>query len=189
MERKSIAIAVFWILSLGFGLGFVVFSTETKIEGYSKLPPFRKEAYVNPEKLRYLFDGNSNTVWEKLDENFLPWDLNLELGLSHIWNGTTFVPSGWNSLSIDGCPQSAGYLVDYSIFLRESINVDKELRMPNDTEIQSGQFVLKSGSTLLSLTELMPKKNESQYPNGISIVGIKLKLPKNSCLSELHLNR
>lgn len=186
--RLGLVVAFIWAFFLLFGLGFLFFSTNQKSNTYSTNPPFRREAPGNPLGLLSLFDSDLKTFWTKNQENGLEWDLVLELGLSHIWDGLTFSPISFKTISIDFCSPILSKTIHYGVFLREAINVDQELRMPKDTDIFHGDQIHEVTTILIPLDEKIKLIKEEKYPNGISIVGMRLKVPTGTCISEIKLN-
>lgn len=153
-----------WVLGIGSGLGILYYSTEAKIQSYAANPPFR---------------------WDKnpLDKN---WNLAVELGLTHSWDGGRFPPIPRKNLFIEICPSLETTEIPYELFLRESINVDAELRMPKDFFPKKG--VLEPRQRMISIQNLWNLETLEEYGAGIWIYGIKLKLPKEhiGCIQGIH---
>ncbi|MDX1957484.1 MAG: hypothetical protein SFU98_02870, partial [Leptospiraceae bacterium] len=71
-------------------------------------------------------------------------------------------------------------------FFREAINVDKVLRLPVEKKISSIETQFSQNNEIkIELPELKETKN---YPEGIFILGVKLKFKNNTqevCVKEL----
>ncbi|MDV6235445.1 hypothetical protein CH379_007365 [Leptospira ellisii] len=122
------------------GNSFLFDSTNKKIEFYLRQPPFLAFDFTNS----YLSDINSNitnlldrkpeTTWTKLRNSIKKEDFQLELRQTHHLQEGKPTISNWKYLHIVACAGTHANL-KVSILLRESIDMDKELRMPKDTVI------------------------------------------------------
>jgi hypothetical protein len=80
-------------------------------------------------KFHILWIKKKETNWKKLSQGLLDRDWEMELSLTHFWNGKVFIPKSLKTLEILPCDSSELVL---SLILREAINVDKILRLPED---------------------------------------------------------
>ncbi len=181
-----------FVLGLVFSNLFIYFQTNKKIQIYNENPPFTRLDYTNSSrldfnsKLSHLFDKNPKTYWQKMKE-VENWDLDLELKLTHTLKQNIFQPREFSVIELTTCGEDLSFW-KWEIYLREAINVDKELRLPNDILIlkQDFQTVEKTFKINLPKQELKPVNYYD--PKEIYILGIRLKA-KNlySCLSEINL--
>jgi hypothetical protein len=78
------------------------------------------------------------------------------------------------------------------LFLRESINVDKELRLPEDRLIASYKFdEINKHRISRDISGIDHLKQETNYPNGIFIYTLEMTLPNdisiNDCFAEIKI--
>lgn len=178
--------AVFCIL---FGNYFLYSGTNQKIERYKENPPFRIEDVTGSTGLSFLLDKNPSTVWRKIQNSQGDFDFFLEMQLSHVWDGKKFQPRKFTALVIDACPAETIPAFHLRFLLRESINVDKELRMPKD-EVAFFYHFQETGKKQISipLNKLPTFSVENNYPNNIFILTPEFKLDRETgCLAEVRL--
>jgi len=193
MRIATIIPLIVWTLAIILGNYHLVSSTNQKIETYHNSPPFRIGALFHGKDLSNLLDSDPNTIWERKEKQEGQADFFLELKLTHFWSGNEFSPFPvkeivWVSCNGRKLPEFTAKLI-----LREAINVDKELRLPIDTVIQT--FVSKDKNQnyiTKPILNTQPLKKESVYPNGIYIYTLEMSLPKlispNDCFSEIRIN-
>jgi len=145
---------------------------------YPTNPPFRLDDYTksyrisSESNLNHLLDTSEKT-WIKLREGKPEADIDLELRLTHFWDGEKFIPHKWGSLEILPCSESYGIL---SLLLREAINVDKELRLPDDTVLMTEQFLFKANTFYtIPLNSFIHLRESDSYPHGIYILVLRFK--------------
>jgi hypothetical protein len=131
-------------------------------------------------------DSDMNTEWQKLSEGFEDKDWDAEIRLTHFWNGEEFVPRTLPNLVLIPC---ADFPLKLTLLLREGINVDKELRLPDDFPIWEEEFSAKSGEPIfIPVPPLADLKSTTKYPEGIFILTLRGK-HKNieGCIRDLSL--
>jgi hypothetical protein len=139
-------------------------------------------------------DSDKKTVWIRgTDRNPLK-DLEIELRMTHYYDGKQFQKKKYSKLYIEGCshpknsePQS----VDLELFIREAINVDKVLRLPTEYILANYSLLeMKNGLHIIDLHPNLSIKESQLFPENMYIIGIRLKMQSNQpivCLSEIYL--
>lgn len=188
--RPVIVLPIFFALVLVlFGNYFLFSGTNKKIERYKENPPFRIEDATASTGLSHLLDKNPSTVWRKIRNSQVDFDFFLEMQLSHVWDGNLFKPRKFESLLIEACPGETIPPFTLRFLLRESINVDKELRMPEDKisfVFQSKELGKKQIS--IPLDQLPHFQKETEYPKNIYILTPEFKIQSETgCLAEVKL--
>ena len=190
-----IFLVLFLPISLVLGNLYIYFKTKKNIELYSKIPPFRVEDYTFSNKidktsnLIHLKDKNPNTYWKKLrDSRYLKYDVELEYTLTHEWKENQLVPKKFNSLILILCNEDKPKNLDIDIYLREAINIDKDLRLPDSFFYKSYHFSeeLKNNKIQKDF-ELNNLSISSEFPQNIFIVTLFLKTSTiNTCISDIY---
>lgn len=196
--RISIVSAfVLFILSLN---AYIFFKTESKIEEYEKIPPFRRVDYTFSNKISRnsnvynLLDKNESTLWRKEQKSLHPnFDLEVELELTHIYKSGKFIPKQFTNLVIKSCSQINTKLSVQMVF-REAINVDKELRLPGETEFRTWEINLQEASEFHFDLKDLNLKESSIYPDNIYIFTLFIKeLPgeekEKLCLKDIYMEK
>lgn len=182
---------VFWVVCIVFANFYLFSRTKASIAIYETSPPFRIFDATNSGGLNNLLDEDPNRVWEKKNPSLAEFDFFLEMKLSHFWNGTNFQPRNFSFLRFTPCPGKPLPKFKLRFLLRESINVDKELRMPEDKVALVYDFTPKNESLLrISLSALPKFKQETNYPQGIYILTPEITIAKDSksdCFAEISL--
>lgn len=181
---------VLWALPILAGNFYLVSSTQKKMEAYHSHPPFLYGAWSSEKEIPNLLDGNPNTFWKRTENPNQDFDFFLEMKLSHYWDGSAFSPfpiSGWE---IHACPGKTLPAFKGNILLREAINVDKELRLPEDEILSSFEDTTgKSEHFLIPMPKTKVWERVEEYPKGIYIYTITVKflqeLSANDCISEI----
>ena len=80
------------------------------------------------------------------------------------------------------------------LFLREAINIDKELRLPNDSKVVSFPVDFKNADFVkIDISKLFTLEDSNRYPENIYIVTLFLKdnskqeVGANTCLAEIEI--
>ncbi|TGN06963.1 hypothetical protein [Leptospira ilyithenensis] len=185
-----VSLCFFSILSANY---YLFSSTKSNIDRYHNFPPFRIEDATKSGGLGNLLDNDSETVWIKKLPSSADWDFFLEMKLSHFWDGVVFSPRNFTSLGWKACKGQTLPPFEAKLLLRESINVDKELRMPNDKLITVYRFGKENETkTEFPIQKYLNLKSEKNYPSGISILTVEVKLmdvdSTNNCFSEIILS-
>jgi hypothetical protein len=190
-----IFLVLFLPISLVLGNVYIYFTTKKKIEAYAKIPPFRTEDYTVSNKidksseLINLKDKNPDTHWKKLrDSRYKKYDAELEYTLTHEWKENQLVPKQFNSLRIILCKEDKPKDLDIDIFLREAINIDKDLRLPDSFFYKSYHFSEELKNEIIQKDfELKNLSISSEFPKNIFIITLFLKTssPK-SCISDIY---
>ncbi|ALO27557.1 hypothetical protein GS511_14720 [Leptospira borgpetersenii] len=117
---------------------FYLFSiTKDKIKAFTIQPPFLSFDFTNSylsnknSRISHLSDRNPYTTWTKLRHSNRTEDFLLELRQTHHLKENKPEISKWKTLHVVGCKQTLEKL-KLGLILRESIDMDKELRMPKD---------------------------------------------------------
>lgn len=164
--------------------GMIAWNTKSKIPIYAENPPFRLDDFTgsyktsSQSKLNHLLDEDPDTKWIKWNEGSQDRDFDIELRLTHKWDGSSFVPIDWKNFQIKSCSH---HPARFSILLREAINVDKELRLPDDTVIFTQEYNLDPTKPIeIPLDNLLNTKPTQAYPEGISILTLRGKFPQTA---------
>lgn len=182
-----------FVFVIALGNIYILISSQAKIIKYNSQPPFRLDDFTKSYKvdsnsqLKNLLDKEPTTIWKKLSPGLDDKDFEIELALTHKWDGKEFVPKLPASIQIYTCTMSQ---LSLSIMLREAINIDKELRLPDDNiEITQEYLTEKNGAILISLEPIRKKLfTSNNYPAGISIVTLRGKyLDETGCLQGIEL--
>lgn len=188
--RPAIVLPIFFAISLVlFGNYYLFSGTKKNISRYNENPPFRIEDTTGSGGIHLLLDKNTNTVWRKKQNGKEDFDFFLELKLSHFWDGAEFSPRQFKNLNVIACPGETLPTFQMRFLLRESINVDKELRMPKDQLAFVYLFEEKNKSVIsISLSKLPKFQKEKKYPENIHILTPEFKLlTKEGCIAEVEL--
>jgi len=192
MKLTSILPVLFWIAAIAVGNYQIVSSTNQKIVEYHNNPPFRIGSLQNPSHLLYLLDSQLDTIWERKNYVKDQADFFIEMKLTHYYDGSSFVPFQVNGIQWIACPDKTLPKFNAKLFLRESINVDKELRLPEDKLVSSFEF--REFGKLDYIKNIDVAKNllkQSNYPTGIYIYTLEMTLPEkiseNDCFAEIRL--
>ncbi|PJZ44588.1 hypothetical protein [Leptospira brenneri] len=181
-----IATAVFLVL---IGNYYLFSGTKKSIHQYKENPPFRIEDSTSSGGIHLLLDKDTKTVWRKKQNGKEDFDFFLEMKLSHFWNGNLFFPREFKNLNVFACPGESLPAFEMRFLLRESINVDKELRMPKDELALVYRFEEKNKTKVsIPLSKLPKFQKETNYPKNIHILTPEFKLIKTEgCISEVEL--
>ena len=207
LMTKSISILIF--LSL-FGLNaYIYLNTKKKIEAYSRSPPFRMEDFTKSNrknktsKIKNLRDNDQTTFWIKEQNSSRPdYDLELELTLTHVYAESKFKKKDFHSIIFHSCLTKENYTplrnpnqLQVDVFLREAINVDKELRFPYDTKIASLELDFKDSKNVqIDISKAFALQDSSSYPENIFILTLFMKdnsihtKEGKTCLSEIEVD-
>ncbi|TGK78098.1 hypothetical protein EHQ31_07080 [Leptospira montravelensis] len=184
------------LLPIFFAIAFVLLGnyylftgTKKSINQYKENPPFRIEDATGSGGIHLLLDKDKNTVWRKKQDGKEDFDFFLEMKLSHYWNGTEFSPREFRSLNVYACPGENLPTFQLRFLLRESINVDKELRMPKDQLAFVYLFQEKNKSKVsIPLSKLPKFQKENNYPKNINILTPEFKeVSMDGCFAEVEL--
>lgn len=172
-------------------------NTRKKIELYQKSPPFltfdftRSNASGVSSSLKDIIDRNPFTAWEKQNPRIGDWDLDLELDLTHRWNGEFFQSNRLNEIIIAPCAYDSGpKTLKVFAYIREAINVDKDLRLPVEQELFSEEIELEDKPYEIDLENQLKLNDSKVFPEGIYIAGIKIASKDKSfkyCLSDVYM--
>lgn len=188
--RPVIVIPIFLaVVFVLFGNYFLFSGTKKNIMRYQENPPFRIEDATASTGLSQLLDKNPTTVWRKIRNSPLDFDFFLEMHLTHFWDGDVFQPRTFSNLEIEACPGETIPRFTLRFLLRESINVDKELRMPKDELAFTFSFQEKGKKQIsIPLNQLPKFKIEKEYPKNIYILTPEFKIESEfGCLAEVSL--
>lgn len=188
--RSVIVLPILFAISLVlFGNYYLFSGTKKSIERYKENPPFRIEDVTGSGGIHYLLDKDKNTVWRKKQNAKEDFDFFLEMKLSHFWGGSIFLPRRFQDLTVYACSGETLPAFQMRFLLRESINVDKELRMPKDELTFVYRFEEKNKSQVsIPLLKLPKFQKETNYPKNIYILTPEFKiLSSEGCLSEVEL--
>lgn len=181
-----------WTLAILIANLYLFFRTEESISEYKLNPPFRIEDATGSGGLSRLLDRDLDSFWEKKKQSPVGFDFFLEMKLSHFWNGNEFSPREFKSLSLIPCKGQTVPKLKLRFLLRESINVDKELRLPEDS--LAFEMVSQSETETeikIPLTKLPKFKAEKNYPKGIYILTPEFTIledSKSKCISEIQID-
>lgn len=191
MSRFLILSFVF-VLVLGNIILFL--NTENKISQYNENPPFIKldhthsARFSQESKVSNLFDGKKETHWKKL-RDAKDWDLDLELKLTHVLKQGIYEPREFFGIELHNCGKETDFW-KWEVYLREAINVDKELRLPSDKVLLVDDFQSLGRSILIPIPSQNLQPTEGYNSKEIYILGIRLKAKElGSCLAEIVLKK
>ncbi|WP_244288599.1 hypothetical protein [Leptospira dzoumogneensis] len=196
MKAVSKIWAAVFVAGLAFSNYYLYSTTKSKLESYKSEPPFLRfdftDSYLvdRSSQAPYLADGNLDTEWRKLRPSSMKMDFDLELKLSHRLKSGTYVPTNWKGLNIIACSKNTPPL-SLKILEREAINVDKESRLPDDTEYSSVvlDFSRSETATVYLKKDAGPVP-QKEYPHGIwiwAVQGIFEKIGPDSCIKDIQL--
>ncbi|MCZ8341791.1 MAG: hypothetical protein O9301_02055 [Leptospira sp.] len=181
-----------WTLAVLVANLYLFTRTEESISEYKLNPPFRIEDATGSGGLSRLLDRNLDSFWEKKKQSVSGFDFFLEMKLSHFWNGKEFSPREFKSISLIPCKGQTVPKFRMRFLLRESINVDKELRLPEDLLAFEVVSQLETKTELkIPLTNLPKFLSEKNYPTGIYILTPEFTIQEDSkskCISEIQIN-
>lgn len=112
-------------------------TTKNRIETFTVQPPFLAFDFTNSylsdrnSRISHLLDQNPTTTWTKRRPSATSEDFLVELRQTHHLANRKPVISEWKTLHVVGCKQTTEEL-KLGLILRESIDMDKELRLPKD---------------------------------------------------------
>jgi hypothetical protein len=189
---KKYWVAIGFIGIILLGNGYIYWTTQNKMKSYPSNPPFRLDDYTKSYKVSSLsqisnaLDKNKDTNWKKLSEGLVDKDWDMELSLTHFWNGKKFIPKSWKTIEILPCDSSDLVL---SLILREAINVDKILRLPEDFIQSTKTFQTQPGIPIYVDLQFKDKLLPTEiYPEGIYIITLRAKYKGlNGCVEEIRL--
>lgn len=153
-------------------------------------------------KLIHLRDQDKASYWIKeQNSSRTDYDLELELTLTHYYSDSIFKKKVFHTLSFFPCAgnaENALYQIPtqlhVDLFLREAINIDKELRLPMDTKIASYDLDFKNANKMqIDLSNTFTLQDSSSFPENIFIVTLYIKDNSKyndegkTCLSEIEI--
>ncbi|MCE9501402.1 MAG: hypothetical protein K8R21_13025 [Leptospira sp.] len=183
---------------------FIFQRTYLKINSYRTEPPFFQTDFTRSgrigdnSKLRSLFDNDVSTFWIK-EQDATGFDFEAELRLTHFYDQDGFHPKHWENLRITACENETLKFVrpasmQLELFSREAINVDKELRLPEEKIIGSYTINFETDSVKrISIKKELKIEESDSFPKKMYIIGIRAKLPAPAgnagkpCLSDIRL--
>ncbi|TGM53194.1 hypothetical protein [Leptospira adleri] len=161
VNQKRILLVLSFIFPISIITGNILLfnSTKDKITAFETRPPFLAFDFTNSylrksnSRIGNLLDRDPTTTWTKLRESIREEDFQLELRHTHHLSQGKPRISSWKYLQIKACPETDGNLT-IDLILRESIDMDKELRMPKDEIL--GERVLKFSESKHFLIPIEP---------------------------------
>ncbi|TGL60689.1 hypothetical protein EHQ64_12775 [Leptospira sarikeiensis] len=198
--QKLNAVSKIWALVFVAGLvlsNYYLYSTtNSKLESYKSEPPFLRfdftDSYLSDRSSQapYLADGNLETKWRKLRPSNREMDFDLELRLSHRLKNGSYVPTNWKEIRVIACSNQTPPL-SLKVLEREAINVDKESRLPDDTEyLNTILDFSKSNVVSIPLNKAAGIVPQKEYPNGIwiwSVQGTFAVSGQGSCIQDIQI--
>jgi hypothetical protein len=175
---------------------FLYKNTKNKMEKYNQFPPFilldhtHSNRVNSNNKISYLLDKNPKTFWKKesprIDTGW-SFDIDLEIKLTHIYDGKNYKERVFHSLEIIPCSEE---IVEWEVevYLREAINVDKELRWPGDKVLIQKKVKLGKKKTVLQLPAYSLGDQQTFPSDNIRIIGFRARTPEvKGCLEDIVL--
>ncbi|WP_243396157.1 hypothetical protein [Leptospira perolatii] len=163
---------------------------------YQSNPPFLRfdftDSYLEDRssQIFHLVDGKLDSTWKKLRNSPQQADFDLELRLTHTLQEKIYVPRKWKAVQVIACSKNAPPL-ELSLILRESINVDKESRLPKDQIVKRVTLDFRnSEKETIQITENFTNVPQTDYPKGIfiwSVQGSFEQVGPEVCLREIQL--
>lgn len=175
---------------------FLYKTTNSKMEKYNQFPPFilldhTHSNRINPNsKINHLLDTKKETVWKKESPRLeVGWkfDIDLELKLTHTFDGEKFTERKFKKLDILPCNEKP-IEWEVEIYLREAINVDKEMRWPDDYVIFQKKIIFSNKKFTISIPEYN-LGDETIFPSEkIRILGFRARSEETlGCFQEIIL--
>ncbi|MBE7412159.1 MAG: hypothetical protein L6Q54_09070 [Leptospiraceae bacterium] len=178
---------------------YVIIYSETKITEYDINPPFFAtdftESYkLNPQsKIQFIADGKTNTHWIK-ERDAKNSDFEIELRLTHFFeNG--YHRKNYKYLKILACEDVKKKITKpenlrITIFKKEAINVDKELRLPKEKSLKEIDVDFSDSlDQKIPIAKDISIQETNHFPENIFILGVRGKITGNSktssCISEI----
>lgn len=190
-------LAVIFVAGLILSNYYLIVTSDSKLEFYRSEPPFLRfdftDSYLEDRSSQapYIADGNLSTEWRKLRPSSREWDFDAELRLSHRLKEGIYQPTPWKRIRVIACSRSAPPL-SLRVLEREAINVDKESRLPDDTEYRSVVLDFsRSGEAEILLQKQFSPVPKSEYPKGIVIWAVQgsfSKIGKESCIKDIEIS-
>ncbi len=167
-------------------------STNQKIGKYKHIPPFPTYDFTNSkDSILNLKDGDHTTYWRKGFDG-KEWDFDLELRFSHQLRSNVYVPKVFRELSIVPCEGYPPVSLNIEFFKREGINVDKELRMPEEFLVEKIVIQNIKSPYLYDISKYFKDLEVLKDYDGrnMFILGVKARLMTETgipCLAEIEL--
>lgn len=183
--------------------GFILISSETKIKKYNQAPPFFATDFTKSYKLnqksqiKFIVDGDTETFWTK-EREAEGADFEVELRLTHYFqNGLR--SKDYRYLKIVACEKAEEKIskpekLEVSLFLKEAINVDKELRLPSE-KIAGRKNLDFSDSPIrkIDVSKELRILETNHFPENVFIIGVRGKITgakkSRPCISEISLEK
>ncbi|MCB1176934.1 MAG: hypothetical protein KDK36_05080 [Leptospiraceae bacterium] len=175
-------------LVLGINL-YIYSNTKKKIGKYNSNPPFIILDHTNSlkknqnSKIKYLLDGNVSTTWTKelpKPENGWKFDIDLELRLTHIFNGEKYIERKFSNIEIIACSEKKVNW-EFEVYLREAINVDAELRWRSDNVLLNQVVEVGKEKISFELPEYKLGDSKSFPADNIRILEIRGRSKEIAC--------
>ncbi len=189
-------LALFFVTALILANYYLFFTTNSKLESYKIEPPFLRfdftDSYLvdRSSQAPYIADGNLETKWKKLRPSSRDMDFDAELRLSHRLKDGVYVPTPWKEIRITACSKKTPPL-SFRVLLREAINVDKESRLPFDTEYVSSILDFSKSTVVnVPLQKSFLPVLKKDYPNGIiiwAVQGTFKTTGQESCIRDIQI--
>ncbi|WP_210413013.1 hypothetical protein [Leptospira semungkisensis] len=189
-------LALVFVAGLAFSNYYLYSSTIAKLESYKSEPPFLRfdftDSYLEDRSSQapYLADGNPKTEWRKLRPSSQKSDFDLELRLTHRLKDGIYLPSPWKEIQVSACSTKTPKL-KLKIVLREAINVDKESRLPDDTDYETKVLDFSESDTVrIPLHKEFSRVPQKDYPKGISIWAVQGnfdEIGRDVCLKDIQV--
>lgn len=180
---------------------YIYFDTTKTIEVYKDNPPFFAIDFTNSHKqnplssVNNLLDKNPKTFWVKESKTIGDIDFEIELRLSHIYN-QGYQRRDFKRLVVKSCNKkkySRPKVLILKLFLREAINVDKVLRLPEDRDIAKYRVEFASNLVKIDISDVLVIQESKGFPENIYIIGVRGKVfsyrdtSTKPCLADIYL--
>jgi hypothetical protein len=193
------------IIIISVSCFFLIYRAVRKYKSYMINPPFfaldytRSHSLSREREVYHLIDGDYNSIWTEGQISDKEFDFEAELGLTHIPNAEGILEAKpLHEIRVFPCNGDADHaqlvVYNFSVFLREAIDIDQEKRLPKDELIgQDTQGLYSNGSHIrIPMGFKFKDVPESQFPKDINIITIKGKVEKKegngkACISEIIL--
>ncbi len=190
MKLKTFLPILVWAIFVLLGNYQIISTTQNKIQDYHGVPPFAIGSISNPKNLNFLLDRKIHTEWERTTIHNGEVEFFLEMKLTHFYDGDGFSPFPVNGIEWKACKDKSLPSFKAKLFLREAINVDKELRLPKDKLLFTINFTEKNlKSYSYRFNKIAELKKEKHYSDGIYIYTLEMDLADkpsfNDCFSDI----
>ena len=122
--------------------------------------------------------------------------------MTHVYEKEKFQKKEFHFLTFYSClvkenftPLRSPNLLQVDVFLREAINIDKELRLPKDTKITSFELDFQNSDfQKVDISKLFALEDSTHFPENIYLITLFIKdksvhnKDEKTCIAEIEIN-